>query len=143
MNKVLLFVIGVVMFLILVFCVSYSFAENNIDHINEYNQLHKSPAIAIMLSLEFPGGGQFYNKQPIRGIGFQLIEGLNFGMLINNRKNYSGFFLATTLLYLKYKEIKSAYLGSCNYNIELRTRLMNEYLDIEGIKIQLKALEKR
>lgn len=42
---------------------------------------YRNPGIATLMSLVFPGGGQFYNAQSIKGIGFFLWSSINYGVI--------------------------------------------------------------
>ncbi len=43
---------------------------------------YRNPGIATLMSLVFPGGGQFYNAQSSKGIGFFLWSSINSGVII-------------------------------------------------------------
>ncbi|MCX2743034.1 hypothetical protein OO013_04110 [Mangrovivirga sp. M17] len=60
---------------------------------NAYTEINKRhpPEVAGILSAIFPGGGQFYNKQPIKGFVFMALEATSYYFLFKyiNKENCS------------------------------------------------------
>jgi TM2 domain-containing membrane protein YozV len=52
--------------------------EDAMEHRPEYH----SVGIAAVVSMIFPGGGQFYNSQPIKGILFMLAAAIEIGIIV-------------------------------------------------------------
>ena len=77
-------------FLIICFFISFLFAQKKMDFRSESEQL-KDPKIAMKRSLIFPGAGQLYNNQKIKGS--ILIAGELFALwsFNENKKKYDNY----------------------------------------------------
>jgi|TARA_B110000263_G_scaffold72545_4_gene63430 hypothetical protein len=76
--------------------------------------LQKSPSKAVSRALLFPGGGQFYNDQKIKGIFF-LGAALGAGFLYlenaNKYKSYDGIDMSEKAKYLKLRNKYGWWVG--------------------------------
>ena len=76
--------------------------------------LQKSPSKAVSKALLFPGGGQFYNDQKIKGI-FLLSTAIGTGFLYfenaNKYKNYDGIDMSEKAKYLKLRNKYGWWVG--------------------------------
>ena len=78
------------LFLLICFFISFLFPQKKIDFRSESEQL-KDPKIAMKRSLIFPGAGQLYNNQKIKGS--ILIAGELFALwsFNENKKKYDNY----------------------------------------------------
>ena len=79
-------------FLIICFFISFLFPQKKMDFRSESEQL-KDPKIAMKRSLIFPGAGQLYNNQKIKGsilIAGELFALWSFNENKNKYDNYDG-----------------------------------------------------
>ena len=80
------------LFLLICFFISFLFPQKKIDFRSESEQL-KDPKIAMKRSLIFPGAGQLYNDQKIKGsilIAGELFALWSFNENKNKYDNYDG-----------------------------------------------------
>ena len=80
------------LFVLVCFFASFSFAQKKMDFRSENEQL-KDPKIAMKRSLIFPGSGQLYNDQKIKGsilIAGELFALWSFNENKNKYDNYDG-----------------------------------------------------
>ncbi len=74
----------------------------------------KTPGQAVKRALLFPGGGQFYNGQPIKGgllIGAAFASGLLYIDFANKYKNYDGNDGTQKATYLKQRNKYGWWIG--------------------------------
>ena len=74
----------------------------------------KTHGQAVKRALLFPGGGQFYNGQPIKGgllIGAALASGLLYIDFANKYKNYDGNDVTQKATYLKQRNKYGWWIG--------------------------------
>ena len=74
----------------IIFFTSLSFAQQKVDFRTPEEQA-KDPKIALKKSLTFPGMGQIYNDQKIKGYSMIALEIFYLWSFNENRKNYKNY----------------------------------------------------
>ena len=74
----------------IIFFISISFAQQKVDFRTPEEQA-KDPKIALKKSLTFPGMGQIYNDQKIKGYSMIALEIFYLWSFNENRKNYKNY----------------------------------------------------
>jgi len=74
----------------IIFFISISFAQQKVDFRTPEEQA-KDPKIALKKSLIFPGMGQIYNDQKIKGYSMIALEIFYLWSFNENRKNYKNY----------------------------------------------------
>ena len=76
--------------ILIIFFTSLSFAQQKVDFRTPEEQA-KDPKIALKKSLTFPGMGQIYNDQKIKGYSMIALEIFYLWSFNENRKNYKNY----------------------------------------------------
>tara|TARA_B100000427_G_scaffold171955_1_gene142956 strand:- start:1221 stop:1655 length:435 start_codon:yes stop_codon:yes gene_type:complete len=118
------------LFVLVCFFASFSFAQKKMDFRSENEQL-KDPKIAMKRSLIFPGSGQLYNDQKIKGsilIAGELFALWSFNENKNKYDNYDGSERHSRDYYLR-KRNRFAWMAAGLYFYGMLDAVVEAHLD--------------